>query len=750
MAVNTAPEKPREGRKQASRKPTEKRGFFRRFWWVFVAVPLIGVLGVLGTLYYVYVHLELPTTPPPVQTTYVYDSRGNLLTTLHSSVNRTIVSFDEISKSMCDAVIAAEDQNFYSNPGFDPLGIMRAAWNDLVAHKVVQGGSTITQQLVKNVYAGRYVTDPETGQTTYEIPSRTFGQKVREVLLAIKLNQTYSKNEILAQYLNTIYFGHGAYGIQAAAKTYFGVDAKDLTLLQSATLAGVIRRPSLFDPIEHPVDAKIRRNYVLDRMAQLGYITHKRAAHLKDKEVKTVGDSPAQRFPPKLGYFLDYTRRELIERFGEARVYGGGLRVTTSLNPSWQRAAEQAVANRLSSPGDPAAALVAIDPRTGEVVAMYGGSNFRQSQVNLALSGARGYGGTGRQSGSAFKPFTLAAAMEDRVSLYSRWYGPGRITIPDYRCFTNGAPWNLSNASDSEAGVFSLLQATAHSVNTVFAQVVTKVGPEAVVDMAHRMGIRSPLEPVCSITLGTQSVNALEMTNGFATLAAQGVRHWATPLAEVTDTAGQVLYGGAGKGKRVMEANDANLVTYALEYVISGGTGYRAYIGRPAAGKTGTAQDYVDAWFCGYVPQLAACVWVGYPQGEIPLTGVEGYSAVFGGTLPALIWHDFMIEATKNMQVRDFPTPSFEGYTEGPATPPPVLTPTPSPTPSKSPKPSKSPSPSPSPSPEPSPSPSPEPSPSPSPEPSPSPSPEPSPSPSPTGTPSPLGMGASKVRSRGS
>ena len=740
MAVNTAPEKPQDGQQTASHTPTKKRGFFRRFWWIFVAVPLLGVLGVLGTLYYVYLHLELPTAPPPLQTTYVYDSRGNLLTTLHASVNRTIVPFDEISKNLRDAVIAAEDQNFYSNPGFDPIGIMRAAWNDLVAHEVVQGGSTITQQLVKTVYAGHYVKDPETGQTSYQIPPRTFGQKVREVLLAIKLNQTYSKDEILAQYLNTIYFGHGAYGAQAAAKTYFGVDAKDLTLAQSATLAGVIRSPSLFDPINNPIDAKIRRNYVLDRMAQLGYLTHRRAAHLQKKDVKTVGESSTQRFPPKLGYFLDYTRRELIKRWGEARVYGGGLRVTTSLNPTWQRAAEEAVANRLSTPGDPAAALVAIDTATGEVRAMYGGANFNASQVNLALSGAKGYGGTGRQSGSAFKPFTLAAAMEDRVSLSSRWYGPGHITIPDPRCYTNGGPWSLSNASDSEAGVFTLLQATEHSVNTVFAQLVTKVGPDAVVDIAHRMGIRSHLEAVCSITLGTQSVNALEMTNGYATLAAQGVRHWATPFAEITDAAGQELYGGAGKGKRVLEANDANLVTYALRYVISGGTGYRAGIDRPAAGKTGTAQDYVDAWFCGYVPQLATCVWVGYPQGEIPLTGVEGYSAVFGGTLPALIWHDFMTAATQNMPVKDFPTPSFSGYTGGPPTPPPPSpAPSMSPSPSKSPKPSKSPTPSPSPSPEPSPSPSPEPSPSPS----------PSPSPPPTGSPSPVRAGGPGVRGRG-
>jgi len=727
LAVKPAPSKRRTGPKHAPRTPKSKRGFLRRFWWVFLAVPAAGALLVLGVLVYVYLHLELPSTPPPLQTTFIYDSRGHLLTTLHASVDRTIVPFSQISPHLRDAVIAAEDQNFYSNPGFDPLGILRAAWNDLIAHRVVQGGSTITQQLVKNVYAGHYVEDPKTHQLTYEVPPRTFGQKVREVLLAIKLSRTYSKNEILAQYLNTIYFGHGAYGAQAAAQTYFGVDAKDLTAVQAATLAGAISNPSLFDPINDPVDAKIRRDYVLDRMADLGYLTRARAEALKQAKVKTVGDASAERFPPKLGYYLDYVKRSLIQRFGESRVFGGGLRVTTGLNPAWQHAAEEAVANRLGTPGDPEAALVAIDPSNGEVRAMVGGRDFTKSQVNLALSGAKGYGGSGRQAGSAFKPFTLAAAMEDRISLSSRWNGPGTITIPDPRCYTNGQPWTLSNASDSESGVFTLLQATQHSVNTVYAQLVTQVGPDAVVEVAHRMGIRSPLEAVCSITLGTQSVYPLEMANAYATLAAQGVRHNATPLDRVQDATGATLYENRGRGQRALDANDANLVTYALESVINGGTGYpNAVIGRPAAGKTGTAQNYVDAWFCGYVPQLAACVWVGYPQGEIPLVGVEGYPAVFGGTLPALIWHDFMTAATANMPVKDFPTPSFAGYTGGPQTPPPT------PAPSKSPKPTKSPKPSPSPTPTPSPSPSPSPTPTPSPSPSPSPLPSPSPSPSPS------------------
>ncbi len=704
MAVDTAPpERAERGPKHAPRKRKKgrtERGFLRRNWWLFLAVPAAGMLLVVLTLVYVYAHLELPSTPPPLQTTYLYDSRGNVIATLHASVDRTIIPFSEMPKSLRNAVIATEDKGFYHHGGVDPVGIVRAAWNDLISHQVVQGGSTITQQLVKNVYAGHYVTDPKTSIVSYVIPPRTLGQKIREALLAMKLEHTYSKDQILAKYLNTIYFGHGAYGVQAAAQTYWSTDAKDLTLLESATLAGAITNPSAFDPIVNPSDSEARRNFVLDRMVATGHLSASRATELKQKPVKTHPSEVQQRFPPKLGYFIDYTKRSLIKEFSEAAVFGGGLQVQTTLDPKLQRYAEQAVAGRLDTPGDPSAALVAIDPRTGGVLAMYGGKNFQTSQVNLAT----GDGGTGRQTGSAFKMFTLAAAMEDHISLNSYWNGPGTITIPDPRCFTNGQPWTLSNASDSESGYFSLRSATEFSVNTVYAQLVTKVGPDAVVDMAHRLGIRSHLDPVCSITLGTQDVTPLEMTNAYATIDAHGVRRWATPLRKVTDASGSVRNDiSTHIGRQVIGPNDANLVTYALESVISGGTGTAASIGRPAAGKTGTNQNFYDAWFCGYVPQLAACVWVGYPDEQKSMYDVEGNYEVFGGTIPAEIWHDFMSLATANMPVADFRTPSFEGYTIS-ASPPPAPSPTATPSPTASETPSPTPTPSPSPT-EPTPSP---------------------------------------------
>jgi penicillin-binding protein 1A len=664
---------------------------------VFVAVPCLAGILVFAMLLYVYAHLKLPDTPPPLQTTYIYASDGRLIGELHASVDRTIIPFAKMPTSMRHAVIATEDKNFYSNPGFDLIGIMRAAWSDLVTGGVVQGGSTITQQLVKTVYAGRYV-EGDNGVTEYVTPPRTIGQKVREVLLAVKLNRRYSKDQILAKYLNTIYFGHGAYGIEAASETYFDHPAEDLRPLESALLAGMIQNPTLYDPADAEKHDLIigRRNYVLDRMVEQDYLTSKRADRIRTKPIKIPGLENADEtssFGPKIGYYLDYVRRELLRKYTGDEVFGGGLRVDTSLDREMQWEAQQAVADILDTPGDPEAALVAIDPRSGAVKAMYGGRNFQKSQVNLALSGAKGYGGTGRQAGSAFKPFTLIAALEDHISPNSYWYGPSTKTIPDLECYTKGQPWTLSNASDEESGTFSLWSATAHSVNTIFAQLVARVGPESVADVAHRMGIRSPLhapgQPVpCAITLGTQSVNPLEMTNAYATLAAKGEYRRASPIVRIRG--GSIDYVRNAKGEPVITRNIAAITTHALEGVISFGTGTAARLpDRPAAGKTGTAQDYVDAWFCGYVPQLATCVWIGYPKAEIPLENVEGYSAVYGGTLPALIWNRFMTAATADMQVRDFPSYDLSSFTGSAASPTAVATNATSPVATTQPRPSK-------------------------------------------------------------
>lgn len=684
---------PKHGPRNKRKQP--KKGFgawLRRWWWVFIVAPAGAMLLVLLTLLYVYSQLDLPATPPPLQTTHIYDRHGNQIATLHASVDRTIIPLSEMPKHLRNAAIAVEDGDFYQHAGIDPIGILRAAWTDLVRGEVVQGASTITQQLVKNVYAGEYVEDPETGEKEYVVPPRNIEQKVREALLAIKVEQSFSKDEILATYLNTVYFGRGAYGVQAAAQTYWQKDASELTILQSATLAGLIAEPSSYDPVEDPEGAAVeRRNYVLSRMVVEGYLTEERAAAMQAEDVRTNEIEVGLRFPGKLGYFLDHTRRELNDLKGEAAVFGGGLQVTTTLDMDMQNAAEQAVANHLNDPETPDAALVAIDPRNGGILAMYGGKNFNREHVNLAT----GAGGTGRQAGSAFKPFALVAALERGYPLTSRWIGPSSITIPDPQCYTDGGPWQLSNAGDSTSGTFTLLSATTNSVNTVYAQLASAVTPAAIVDVAHRMGIRSDLEPVCSISIGTQSVTPLDMANSYATLAARGVRHRATPLLEVVDPNGETDTINAN-GQQMLERNDADLATSALETVISSGTGTNARIAWPAAGKTGTNQEYRDAWFCGYTVQIAACVWVGYAEGQFPLVGVEGYSAVYGGTIPALIWRDFMTQAMEGMRIREFAEPFTEGYTQSPPTPVPAPSPSPSPTESPSPEPSTEPSPSPS------------------------------------------------------
>ena len=423
LAVKTAPARAPKGRKHApSKKRKGFKAWLRRWWWVFVVVPLVAVIGLLLTLFYVYSQLELPKTPPPLQTTYIYDREGNQIATLHSTVDRTIIPLSDMPLQLQHAVIAVEDKGFYEHPGIDVTGVFRAAWTDLVSGEIVQGGSTLTQQLVKNVYAGQYSEDPKTGVETYVVPPRTLGQKVRESLLAIKVEREFTKDEILAKYLNTVYFGRGAYGVQAAAQTFFQKDASELSALESALLAGMVQSPSFYDPVEHEPEAKERRDYVLEQMASEGYLTAERAAQLEARPVKVNPIEVGLNFPGKLGYFLDYTRRDLISTgTAEGQVFGGGLQVTTTLDPQMQRYAEEAVANRLPTPGDPAAAVVAIDPRNGAVRAMYGGKNFAISKVNLAT----GDGGSGRQAGSAFKPFTLATAMEQGYSLNDALARPG-------------------------------------------------------------------------------------------------------------------------------------------------------------------------------------------------------------------------------------------------------------------------------------------------------------------------------------
>jgi penicillin-binding protein 1A len=656
----------------------------------------LAFLSVAGAVVALYATTDLPPIPPPPQTSVLLDRAGHEIAKLHAGIDRTLIPFGEMPLSLRRAVVAAEDSDFYRHDGLDPSAIARATWADVTSGSLSQGGSTITQQYVKNVLTGT---------------ERSITRKVQEAILAVKLEREWSKDEILEGYLNTVYFGHGAYGAQAAARTYFDVEAERLTLLQSSLLAGLIAAPSERDPFHHPDRALEARGYVLDRMVAVGALEPDRAAVLRERPLRLAAE---RHVSSEAEHFLEYVRRGLLSGYGADALYRGGLRVRTTIDLAWQRAAERAVATHLSQRGDPEAALVAIDPRTGAIRAMVGGRNFRASEFNLATQGLR-------QAGSAFKPFVLLAALEQGISPLELRNGPSRLTITDPFCETDGSPWVVSNAGDQWAGTMSIEQALAGSVNTIFAQLTVEVGPGSVADVAQRMGIHTPLEPVCSIGLGTAEVTVLDMTSAFATLAAEGVYVQPRAVERVMGPDGGVIQGAPGGiaqvGTQVVSSQDALATTRVLQGVIDHGTGTRALLpGRSAAGKTGTAERSTDAWFCGYVPQLATCVWVGYPERARPMTNVEGYPSVYGGTIPASIWHDFMAAATDGMPVVEFPQVSYDAYADPPA---------PAPAPSAAPEPSAAPPP------EPSPKPSPEPSPEPTPTPAPSPDEEPSPSPSP-------------------
>jgi penicillin-binding protein 1A len=579
------------------------------------------------------------------QNSFVYARDGSVLGTIPSAQNRQWLTLGQMSRWLPPATLAIEDRRFYQHGALDYQGILRAAFEDLATLSLSQGGSTITQQLVRTLYLGT--------------EQRTISRKLKEACLAIRLERHWSKRRILTAYLNDVYYGSHAFGVEAAAETYFSRHAAALDLPQAAMIAGLTRAPSSFDPLERPQLALARRNQVLTAMLRAGWIT---PIAFRWAVSTPLGLEPGSIYsevkePP----FFSYVQDELATELGDSRVQQGGLKIRTTLDSRLQRLGTAAIKNVLRTRSDPAAALVAIDPGTGAIRAML---SYLPSgaplQFNLAAQSLR-------QAGSAFKPFVLATALGEGISPTSSWNGPPELVIDDPRCFTNGQPWDVHNYADESAGSMNLMDATAHSVNTIYAQLSVDVGPQSVVAVAHRLGITSPLLPVCSITLGTQGVSPLEMTDAYATFAARGIHHAAEAIQRVRTLSGQTIETLRWNGTRAISQNDADMVSYVLQRVVQYGTGTAANFGRPAAGKTGTAENYQDAWFCGYVPQLAACVWVGYPHREQSLLNVEGVPQVFGGSLPAEIWHGFMAEAVGGLPVRDFPQPSFAPYDKYPS-----------------------------------------------------------------------------------
>jgi membrane peptidoglycan carboxypeptidase len=607
--------------------------------------------------------------PDPAQRSVVYAADGKTaLAELVKDENRQVVKLKDVPQRVRDAVVAIEDDRFYQHHGVDFRGIVRAAFANLRSGKVSQGGSTLSQQLIKNIVTGN---------------SRTIDRKLREAMYAVELERRMSKDEILERYLNQAYFGEGVYGIATAARHYFAnKSVKFLTLSEAASLAATIAAPENYKPTKKKANLA-RRDLVLDRMLALGFAKPKDVAKAKREKLKVERYKQPNRQP----YFVRYITDQLLNdpRYNEAlgkpgsaarvtKVFQGGLKIYTTLNRNRQNQAARAVQGRMDRfHGDPAGALASVEPTSGRIVALYGGRDFKKSQVNLAT----GQGGTGFQPGSAFKMFFIVAALEKRISPGTVFTAPNRIVIPDRRCEGPDGPWDPSNAGESSAGVYNMYEATARSVNTWFAQLSVKVGPENAVEVARKMGIgnippRGSREyaswAVCSLTLGVREVSVLDMAGAFGVLANKGVRCAPYSIVRVlAPNRREPLIENKPDCRRVLDPKISAQTVAMLRGVVDGGTGHRAALrGRPVAGKTGSAQENRSAFFSGFTPQLSTSVWVGFRRGQVAMkTQFEG-GPVFGGTFPALIFHDYMAAALAGARVIGFPA--------APPPPPPAKT----------------------------------------------------------------------------
>ncbi len=633
---------PRSGPLQESSKPRRRIRKLRLF-------GLLLILFVLATMSFTYglvtsVASEIPSLDPSrLQQRevdgYIYDSSGRrVLAVLRGRQSRILVSSNDIAAPMKLAIVAIEDKRFYEHRGVDLHGIMRAVWQDVRNKRVVEGGSTITQQFVKN---------------TYVKSQRSIARKLKEAALAWQLEQRWSKDRILTAYLNTIYFGNGAYGVQQAALTYFHHGADKLGWAEAALLAGIPSDPARYDPVTSRKAARERRDSVLRAMLDQGDITYGQYANATRAKLPNADDVHLSDTRGPAPYFTNYVKQQLIDRYGSGRVFGGGLHVRSTIDLNVQRFARQAITKWLTDPTGPSAALVAVDPRDGRVLAMIGGNSYRKSQFNLAVQGER-------QPGSSFKPFVLATALKDGISPDSDFEsGPVQIPLGD-------KVWYVRNYENADLGRISLATATEVSDNTVFAQLTQLVGPAAVVRTAKQLGITSPLKSYFAIGLGAEAVNPLEMARAFSAFAYRGRRidgaafgNRPRAISIVRNESGTVVDNNRPLGRPVLTENTAALVTSLLQSVVRGGTGRQAQLsdGRQVAGKTGTTENYGDAWFVGYTPQLVAAVWVGYPNTLRPMLTEYHGQAVAGGTYPALIWKSFMEKTLDYLheEPEDFP-----------------------------------------------------------------------------------------------
>lgn len=652
-----------------------------------IIIPFLVVM-ILYADYHSLLSGSLPPERPSIESglTRIFDATGKQIGLLRQFDLSIHVNQQDIPRVLKQAVVAVEDKRFYSHGGVDDRAVLRAVWANVTGGGYVEGASTLTQQYVRLVYL---------------TPQKTLKRKIKEAALARRVEKDMSKDEILYKYLDRAYFGAGAYGVGAAAQSFFRKSVPDLTLSESALLAGLIRLPSIDEPRSNPSGAEEVRTNALNLMLQQHRISQAEfdeaaAQHIFLADDNYKADGPATViYPPQdqssdYPYFVDYVRRYLVTKYGDEKAYKGGLQVYTSLDPALQAKAEKAVADTLKGTAPPLEmALVSVDPATGLVRALVGGRDFSHSEVNLALGHCEGQaaaapkdgdpicidgGGSGRQPGSSFKPFTLAKALEKGVPVTKVYSGPSTYRFPG----CSGDQCVVHNVESSGYGAITLREATVNSVNTVFAQLIEDVGVKDTAEMAHRLGLTminpdgklpsgEPYGP--SLTLGAAESSPLDMAAAYSVFANRGLQLPASPVMKVTDPGGNVLEDDtARKGKRVLDANIADQVNDVLEGVVQNGTGYGADFGHPKgiAGKTGTSEDYGDAWFVGYTPELSSAVWMGYSDSRKPLTNIKGQERVYGATFGVPTWRAYMEAAAPQLNLTDFPQPVQTPPTLGP------------------------------------------------------------------------------------
>lgn len=624
---------------------------------------LIGGVAAIGGLFVLLNSVEIPDPIRELKITSlvcganVADgqcTQQNDLAQFSSSENRFLIPIDLVSQHMIDAVIAAEDRTYFEHTGIDPFGILRALVRDVQGQGSQQGGSTLTQQYVKQVYLTQ---------------ERTINRKLREAAISIKLERKYSKIEILERYLNEIYFGRGAYGVESAADVYFGKDASDLTISESAYLAGLIRSPNLADIVENPKEAYRRRKTVLDAMVIVGSITPQERAEAEAVKLEEAVRPPR---PPNTGtrvseefqavggeYAMEWVREQLkdMDGIGESAVYSGGLRIYLTIDPTLQAQAHESVVTTYDKPEDPSTALVSVDSE-GRIVALIGGKDGGASKVNLAL-GKEG-GGSGRPAGSTFKAIALAAYVQEGYSVKSKIYAGPIITFPGA---DDGEDWEVKNFDDEDWGETTVDFATWHSSNTAYAQIMEKLTPAKVVTMAAKVGIKTPVKPVLSSVLGTTDVSPLELATAYSTFANHGVLKPPFIIRRVENALGEVLYDVKSDAlyapRKVIEPAVADTVSSVLTGVLKEGTGTGAQIKQAAAGKTGTTQNFRDAWFAGYTCHFTTVIWNGFPgepnQPVPTMENIRGLKGITGGSFPATMWKKFMGAATEGTSKCEIP-----------------------------------------------------------------------------------------------